>query len=137
MSIAEQINEAKPIFVIGSPRYGTSILTLAIQSGANIPGYKEGNFLPLAQHILDSIETYYAKNSNSAINQKRTLHYISKSQLQEQIHAVFREQYNSLMDKQVWLDKTPGINMIKTALYLLLIWPQAKFIFAKRTKEEE
>jgi hypothetical protein len=132
MIIEEQLNEAKPIFVLGSPRSGTSIITIAIQSGANIPGYREGHFLPLAKQLLDSIETYYAKNSNSAINGKRTLHHIDKSQLQEQIHAVFREQYNSLMDQEVWFDKTPGINMIKTVPYLSLIWPKAKFIFAKR-----
>ena len=37
----ENIDEVKPIFIVGSPRSGTSILSFAMRVGLGIPGYKE------------------------------------------------------------------------------------------------
>ena len=124
--------ETKPIFVLGSPRSGTSIISTAIKSGAGVVGHAEGHFSPLLTHVMTTIENYYEKNKESASHKRRTLSYVNRDEFEDKIVRVFRNLYENIIHEQVWIDKTPGHVMIEAAPYILKAWPQSRFIFAKR-----
>ena len=124
--------ESRPIFIIGSPRSGTSIITSAITRGANIPGYTEGHFLPLINTLMTEVNDYYSSREQLLKNQKLAIANANIQKLENKILGSFRTVYDSLFTETVWVDKTPGIMMVRTSPYLLRAWPQARFIFAKR-----
>ena len=124
--------KVKPVFVIGSPRSGTSILAMGLRASLGIQSYSEGHFLPLANHLLDALKNYYVKMTDSLSNERRAIAHIDRGAFEERILDLFYHEYNSLYSGTVWLDKTPGFEMIRAVPVLHRIWPDAKFIFAKR-----
>ena len=125
-------SEHQPIFIIGSGRSGTSILTGAIRSGGKIEGYLEGHFLPLILFFMKDIERYYFSKRSLLNDNRHMIADINQEVIEQEIITLFREKCESLSSSKVWLDKSPDSAMIKASPYILKIWPQAKFIFAKR-----
>lgn len=125
--------ESKPIFVLGAARSGTSILASSIRKGANITGYNEGHFLPLVKILIKEIDDYYIKKETKIRDKKAfMLSYVNQNKLENAIIDVFRTICNSLYQQEVWIDKTPDHQMIQAAPYLLRVWSESRFIFAKR-----
>ena len=124
--------QAQPIFVIGSARSGTSIIAKAIKLGTGIPGHNEGHFLPLVSFIMEEIQSYYNKRKFILDKKSYMISHTNCSELEDKILKVFRETCNSLYTSKVWIDKTPDIEMIKVSPYLLHIWSNSRFIYAKR-----
>lgn len=121
-----------PIFIIGSPRSGTSILALAIRSAMKIPFYAEGHFLPVMNYVVSAIDNYYESKSSSIEVESRAISHIKRDKLINEVQNLFYNIYNSLYQSNIWLDKTPGHEMIKSVPIIAKTWPNAKFIFAKR-----
>lgn len=65
-----------PIFFIGSPRSGTSILALAIRSALKIPFYSESHFLPVIINVVSAIDNYYESKSSSIDVKHRAIYHI-------------------------------------------------------------
>lgn len=128
----DQRDKVFPIFIVGSERSGTSILALAIRSAMKIPFYAEGHFLPLTNHVVSAIDNYYEKNSNAIDDKHNAISHIKRDELTNEVQSVFYNIYNSLYPSNTWLDKTPGLQMIQAVPIIAKIWPNAKFIFAKR-----
>ncbi len=122
-----------PIFILGSPRSGTTIITQALIKGANIAGYQEGHLLPLIYYLNKEIDLYY-EQKNSSEKEKRNimLDNISREKIKKRIINSFHNLVDSLHEGDMWLDKTPGDKMILIAPYLKESWQKSKFIFAKR-----
>lgn len=121
-----------PIFIIGSPRSGTSILALAIRSAMKIPFYAEGHFVPVINYVVSAVDKYYESKSSSLEVERRAISHIKRDELIDEIQNLFYNLYNSLYQSNIWLDKTPGIEMINSVPIIAKTWPNAKFIFAKR-----
>lgn len=132
MSDVKLNRQAKPIFVIGSARSGTSIIAKAIKSGANIPGYNEGHFLPLISFLIQEVEQYYEKKEFLMAKKGFMIAHTNQNELEQGILKVFRNICDSLYKNEVWIDKTPDMGMIKASPYLLSVWSKSRFIFAKR-----
>ncbi len=123
---------SKPIFILGSGRSGTSILTGALRSGAGIEGYLEGHFLPLVLLLMKDIERYYYSKRQLIGDDRHMITHVTEEDVESKILSIFKHTCESLATHEVWLDKSPDSAMIKAVPYLLEIWPESKFIFAKR-----
>lgn len=128
---SEQVNK-KPVFILGSPRSGTTIIVTAIKSVTNVDGYFEGHFLPLITLLEREIIKYYKEREDLMLNKQLMISHTPKNQLEKKIWHIFANICDSLFENEIWLDKTPGVKMIKTAPYLNRIWPNSRFIFARR-----
>ncbi|CAD5925003.1 hypothetical protein NO108_01292 [Planktothrix rubescens] len=122
----------KPIFIIGSGRSGTSVITGALIKGGGINGYLEGHFLPLIMFLMKDIERYYFSKRQLLTDERHLLTHLSQNDIEEEILEMFRQRCETLCPSETWLDKSPDSAMIKAVPYLLRIWPDARFILAKR-----
>jgi hypothetical protein len=118
-----------PVFIVGSPRSGTSILVDALLS-LGYSGFREGNFLPVLQSITEVIDRHFA--SYDIGNPKVMIAHIDPADLKRRISEVFCNITNDLQDKSPWFDKSGNPAMILGAPTLQALWPSAVFIFAKR-----
>jgi hypothetical protein len=118
-----------PVFIVGSPRSGTSILVSALTS-VGYRGYHEGNFLPLMQLITSTIDQHFAASAKP--NPHILVAQIDPQTLKERIQAVFKELTDSLNTAPLWFDKSGNHGMIWAIPTLLRLWPTSVFIFAKR-----
>lgn len=124
--------QSSPILIIGSPRSGTSILIKAIKATLGVSGYAEGHFLPLILIVMKAVEDYYGQRERLTTRKSRAVSHVDRENLEEEILALFRKQYESIMPSDTWIDKTPGVAMIQASPYILRTWPRSRFIFAKR-----
>jgi len=118
-----------PLFIVGSPRSGTSILVDALFA-AGYRGYREGNFLTLISPIASLIDRHYAAfsidNPNVLISQ------IPKDNLKFELFRALARLVDKHHPEGPWLDKTGNPEMIMAVPALRELWPDSVFVFAKR-----
>jgi len=120
---------AWPLFVVGSPRSGTSILTSGLLAAGYL-GFREGNFLTLLRVFETRISQHITAFSTG--NKKVMASVIDWDGFRQDIRAAFRKQVDTLNPVAPWMDKTGNPEMIEVIPQVLSFWPGAKFIFAKR-----
>ncbi len=125
-------SETMPIFILGSGRSGTTIISSALRFAANIDGYGEGHFLPLMGYLIKEVRRFYGSKQHLIHNQKTMISQIEKSEIENEIINIFASKCNSLHPQKVWIDKSPDSPMINSIPLLLKAWPKSRYIFAKR-----
>lgn len=119
-----------PVFIIGSPRSGTSIL-VDLMLAAGYRGYREGMFLSLmtgVQHLVDRhFATFAAPGSNQVL-----VSVLDQRTFKHRLFDVFRAVTDEQNPVAPWFDKTGNPEMIEAIPILRELWPEAVFIFARR-----
>ena len=118
-----------PVFIVGSPRSGTSALVDAML-GAGYHGYREGNFLTLLMAVNRVIDRHFAVFGAAGPQVLASL--IDQDKFKASIAQLFRDEANGLNPVEPWFDKSGNPEMIEAIPILLQLWPTAHFIFAKR-----
>lgn len=119
------------VFVVGSPRSGTTALGKGLRKALQTPAHGESHALHGIQKIIETIQAYFvdshvAKVPNNLVNQLPITVLIA--QQLSGLRAIYRHFYGN----QVHLDKTPGIPMIESLPVAFMAWPNAKVIYCQR-----
>jgi hypothetical protein len=118
-----------PVFIVGSPRSGTSVLVAAL-SKVGYQGYLEGNFLPLIMGIERRVDLFF--NVVAKKNPKVLAAHIDPATLKAKIEDLFKQFTDDLNTGPLWFDKSGNHEMILAIPILRRLWPECVFIFAKR-----
>ena len=118
------------VFIVGSPRSGTSITFYAMRQVMGLPGFGESHVFPIFQRMIYDFYKYskeFSENKEVMAHQLDTKTF--KATLFEYINNLYRRVYAG----ESWVDKTPGGEGVRGIPVLLEAFPSAKIIIARRT----
>jgi Sulfotransferase family len=118
-----------PVFILGPARSGTSAITLALLESGSFIGTGEGHLMPLAERLIAAIDGQYRRAGG---DENTTLARVSSDAFQNLIRRAFVKLARELFPTPRWLDKTPTVEMVRSAGLMRELWPNARFIFMKR-----
>ena len=127
--------QARPVFILGPARSGTSALALALLKSGYYEGHGEGHLLPLAKQLLTTVDAYYDayqaghEARGSSDTRLRATHGAA---FQRMVRRGFVQLTQATYPSGRWIDKTPTAEMVRAAPLMQEMWPHARFIFLKR-----
>lgn len=118
------------VFIVGSPRSGTSVLLRAMQHVVGLQAHGESHVMPaLAQavfHLRSYHERFEQTTDDLLIKQLRVERI--EEPLFESIRAFYKETYSG----KGWVDKTPTDEAVHGAALIRQVFPDARLIVTRR-----
>lgn len=126
-----------PIFILGPPRSGTSVMCLCLRKALNIQGYNEGHFLKYLLRFEKLTNEMFEGLKPFEINKAVAMGNIDRRFFFDEIQLAFKHTYEKLFDlkEKYWVDKTAGTTPKEIQL-IDKLWPESKFIVLKRRSLE-
>jgi len=142
--VAGMFPDARPIFVVGAARSGTSIVGDSLRFGAGIPGTREGFLYSTAYLLLAHLDQvwghigpgldHFANEDRGDPKRERALARFDFRGMQASMLRHFHEL--SSQGEQVWLDKTPDVYMVHASPILASMYPKARWVWVQRNGVE-
>lgn len=124
-------NLPKPIFVVGSPRSGTSIIAEALRYGLGANTANETHIIT----AFSELESHFNKRfyeSEPSQQKGMSLSLFPNTYVKAELIKLIRNAYQSAFTNEIIIDKTPGKLMISMLPITVYAFPDAKVIFCKR-----
>jgi hypothetical protein len=118
-----------PLFIVGSPRSGTSALVGALRA-AGYRGFNEGNFFGLLANFHLTIDNYF--RSFGTDDPFVMMSRIDRQELKTGVAELIRKIVDRENPVAPWMDKSGNPDVITMIPALVTQWPTAHFLFAKR-----
>lgn len=113
------------LFLMGSPRSGTSQLGLTLTKVLGLPWLGEGHGAPLFAAAADALR--------GDINDKNGLsRFMAQQEFRHVAIDAAKKAYFYMHGSASFVDKTPGVKMIGAAPFLNECFPGSRFIFQRR-----
>ncbi|AMJ99762.1 hypothetical protein AVL55_17340 [Alteromonas macleodii] len=124
-----------PVFVVGSPRAGTTAIGNSLRIALGAKNYGEHHFIELQKRINQTINEYFTTyHTRSDVG--TFIEDISPALVKLKFENNVKDLYSHWNTGNYIVDKTPGRNMLNCIPLLLEIWPESKFIYCKRRAYE-
>ena len=117
------------VFILGSPRSGTSITYYAMREVVGLKGRGESHVLPVFHRMLHQFYTYtveFQKHPGVLAGDLDVL------LLRESFHAYLRDFYARAYGGDAFVDKTPGAEAIRGCDLILGTFPAARILLLQR-----
>jgi len=122
--------EPLKVFIVGSPRSGTSVLLRAMQNVVGLRAHGESHVIPAVAQAIFHLRVYYRRfkdNPGDLLIRQLPIDRI-EAPLLDSIRAFYYEIY----DGQGWADKTPSDEAVHSAHLIRRIFPDARIIVTHR-----
>jgi hypothetical protein len=113
------------LFVLGSPRSGTSQLGSSLTKVLGLPWLGEGHGAPLFARAADAL-------SGDKTAENGLVRHMARENFRQIAIQAARCAYFHMHGSASFVDKTPGVPMIAAAPFLVECFPDARFIFLRR-----
>jgi Sulfotransferase family len=113
------------LFVMGSPRSGTSELGSTLSKVFQLAWLGEGHAAPLFSNAADAL-TGNADDANGLVR------FLAQQNFRRTAIEAANRAYFYMHNSASFVDKTPGVAMIKAAPFLNECFPNSRFIFLRR-----
>lgn len=127
--------KSKPIVIVGPHRSGTSHLRKCITTALEIPSFTEGYIWPILngtnkeiKYVMDNI----LGGEDSAIGADFSIKQFKRENILDGTIKALDIIHQQRLDHKIWLDKTPGEEMIRVLPIFMNYFEDAKIIFMKR-----
>jgi hypothetical protein len=118
-----------PVFILGSPRSGTSTLHFVLKTAFGFEGDTEGHITNLLYKLITTINDHFSDYNGFGPQGSNTLSNLGKDAIINSVALILL----SLANKgRLWCDKTPGADAVRAAPYIAALMPQARFIHIVR-----
>jgi hypothetical protein len=118
------------VFIVGSPRSGTSITFYAMRKVMQLPGLGESHVFPIFQRMIHDFYRYATEFSE---NKEVLAHNLDTRLFKNSLFNYIRELYARVYAGNRWVDKTPGGEGVRGIPLIMDAFPDAKIIIARRT----
>lgn len=118
------------VFILGSPRSGTSITYYAMREIFGLPGKGEGHVLPIFQRMLHE---HWKYAQEFAVRDGTLAQHLDHAAFRAQIIEYVRGFYASRYPGGGFVDKTPGAEAILGAPLIRAAFPTARILVTRRT----
>ena len=113
------------LFLMGSPRSGTSQLGSTLTKVLALPWLGEGHAAPLFSRAADAL-------SGDINGENGFVRYLAKQNFRHIAIEAAKRAYFYLHGSASFVDKTPGVEMIAAAPFLNECFPGSRFVFQRR-----
>ena len=124
---------ASPVFIIGAPRSGTSIMNQVLREALGYAGENEGHVFSVLKRLMEVV-----KRQDEFVERAfpprpvTTYQHVTGKRLKDDLANLFKTYTEELYGDRPWQDKTPTHEMISFAPRLQEMFPSVRFIFMKR-----
>ncbi|NDY90906.1 sulfotransferase family protein [Ideonella livida] len=127
-------NAGRKVFVVGSPRSGTTAVGNAIRGALGLPNYGEAHLLPVLHGLIEALDRLWETPSvrEAGANVSNLVAHVPPEEIRSRLGTLFRQMYRHLHAGQSFCDKTPGVPMLRALPLAQVVWPDARFIFCHR-----
>ncbi|MBW8190744.1 sulfotransferase [Neiella marina] len=119
------------VFIVGSPRSGTTAVGNAMQAGYDVSSHGESHLAELYDKLVTQSREFVTKKA-AARNPGTLANAVSDVELESILLDSLRHLHKLYYGERVIIDKTPGGPMLNALPMLFKAYPQAKVIFCKR-----
>jgi hypothetical protein len=113
------------LFLMGSPRSGTSQLGSTLTKVLGLPWLGEGHAAPLFARAADAL-------SGDKGAENGLVRHMARENFRQIAIQAARSAYFYMHGSASFVDKTPGVKMIEAAPFLIECFPDARFVFQRR-----
>jgi len=124
-----KVSGHSPVFIVGSPRSGTSILVDALLA-AGYSGFREGNLLGLVKPLFDCVDRYFKIHHRT--DTRTLIGQLKPADFKDPIRRLFKDVLMRHNPTDPWFDKTGNPETIYIISDLVSLWPDCRILFAKR-----
>ncbi len=122
--------EPLKVFIVGSPRSGTSVLLRAMQTVFGLAARGESHVIPAVARAVFQLNAYYDRFADASAD--LLIHQLPVARIEAPMFEAIRAFYREIYEDQGFADKTPSDEAVHGAALIRRIFPDARLIVTRR-----
>jgi hypothetical protein len=122
--------EPLKVFIVGSPRSGTSVLLRAMQTVVGLSARGESHVIPAVARAVFQLNAYYDRFAGASAD--LLIHQLPLARIEAPMFDAIRAFYREIYEGQDFADKTPSDEAVHGAALIRRIFPDARLIVTRR-----